>query len=74
MSPFDFGSNNPDDLRDLGLRVAVHNDYALDGLRMTFWLFTWQRSKAGPALAFKGEAGSDAEALDLIRNQVKAHL
>lgn len=73
MSPFDFGSHNPNDLRDLGLYVTAHHDYSINGLRMTFWLVTWTRAGA-PALAFKGEAGSDAEALDIIREQVKEHL
>lgn len=27
-------------LRDGGWEVAVHNDYRINGKRMTFWLFT----------------------------------
>lgn len=55
-----------DDLREKGFRVAVHNDYMLDGKRFTFWLLTTQRGD-GPTMAFKGEAETDAEALDQVR-------
>ena len=51
----------PDDLRALGWTVAVHNDYRLDGVAHTFWLFT----KGGQAV--KGEGRTDAEALNQIR-------
>lgn len=60
----------PDDLRALGLMVAVHNDYRLNDVPHTFWLMTLP-NEDGTALAFKGEGVNDAEALDQIRAQVK---
>ena len=45
------------DLRSRGWLVAVHNDYMLNGVPHTFWLFT----KNG--VCIKGEGASDAEAL-----------
>ena len=62
--------SSPDDLRGLGLRVAVHNDYMLDGVLHTFWLMTQEvpQDSGRPLLrAFKGEGVSDHEALDQIR-------
>jgi hypothetical protein len=53
---------SPDDLRALGLMVAVHNDYRLNGETHTFWLMT---RKDG--MSFKGEGKTDAEALNQIR-------
>jgi len=55
---------SPDDLRDLGWAVAVHNDYRLDGQNHTFWLMT----RGGQAV--KGEGRTDSEALDAIRKQI----
>ena len=55
----------PDDLREKGLSVAVHNDYRLDGERYTFWLMTAEHN--GQTIALKGEGKTDEEALDLIR-------
>lgn len=52
----------PDDLRALGLTVAVHNDYRLRGKAHTFWLFTDDDD-----LAYKGEGLTDAEALNAVR-------
>jgi hypothetical protein len=46
-----------DESRSRGWSVAVHNDYRLDGVPMTFWLFT----KDGRAV--KGEGLTDNEAL-----------
>lgn len=54
----------PDDLRELGWHVAVHNDYSQRGTQHTFWLMT----KDGRAL--KGEGASDREALNKIRAQL----
>lgn len=59
--------SRPDDLREAGLMVAVHNDYIYGGnRRMTFWLMTYKVS-GGNTLAFKGEGATDQEALDQIR-------
>ena len=51
-------------IRSSGWSVAVHNDYRLNGLSYTFWLFT-----KGP-LAVKAEGRSDHEALTLVHEQV----
>lgn len=56
----------PDDLRDAGWAVAVHNDYRQAGEPHTFWLFT----KDGRAV--KGEGRTDSEALDEIRAALRA--
>lgn len=58
----------PDDLRAKGWTVAVHNDYEQGGERFTFWLMT----KKGSNIALKGEGKTDAEALDQIREQIRA--
>lgn len=55
---------SPDDIRAQGWSVAVHNDYRLDGVPHTFWLFT----KEGRAI--KGEGLNDASALDAIRSAI----
>lgn len=52
---------SPDDIRAEGWTVAVHNDYKLNGVQHTFWLFT----KGDKAL--KGEGMTDAEALNHVR-------
>jgi hypothetical protein len=69
-----FQRSCPDDLRVAGLMVAVHNDYTLDGVAMTFWLMTYaipaeeQGFRDGvKTLAFRGEGRTDEEALDAIR-------
>lgn len=54
----------PDDLRSAGWAVAVHNDYRLNGVSMTFWLFTKGER------AVKGEGKTDAEALNEVRNRL----
>lgn len=54
----------PDDIRDAGWMVAVHNDYRLDGELFTFWLFTKGER------AVKGEGKTDAEALNQIREKL----
>lgn len=53
--------SSPDDLRKAGWSVAVHNDYRLDGVAHTFWLFTRD------GVAVKGEGETDADALDAVR-------
>jgi hypothetical protein len=57
----------PDDLREAGWMVAVHNDYTLNGAQRTFWLLTNPRT--GNFL--KGEGASDAEALSQIRDKLR---
>jgi hypothetical protein len=51
----------PDDIRAAGWAVAVHNDYRLNGVAHTFWLFT----KVDRCV--KGEGLTDADALNQIR-------
>ncbi len=55
---------SPDDIRDQGWAVAVHNDYNTGGERHTFWGFTkgsqWVR----------GEGKSDGEALEEVRKAI----
>ena len=58
--------SRPDDLRSLGLTVAVHNDYRLNGVPHTFWLMT-----DVTGMSYKGEGKTDAEALDQIRKRIK---
>lgn len=55
-----------DDIRALGWTVAVHNDYRLNSLPHTFWLFT------KGAMCVKGEGRTDAEALKSIIATLKA--
>jgi len=51
----------PDDIRERGWTVAVHNDYRQNGISHTFWLFTRN------GVAIKGEGRTDAEALGRVR-------
>ena len=51
-------------LRRHGWRVAVHNDYTVNGEFFTFWLFTHKNS----GQYVKGEAESDAGALAICRS------
>ena len=60
------GESSPDDLRNLGWSVAVHNDYRIHGEHYTFWLFT----KDGRAI--KGEGRTDIDALNQIRTALAA--
>lgn len=53
-------------LRAAGWCVAVHNDYSLKGVQMTFWLFTHSGG-----LFVKGEAVTDIEALELCATAAK---
>lgn len=59
--------STPYDLRKAGLKVAVHNDYTLDGKSFTFWLMTFHDKDKGITVSFKGEGSTDQEALDNIR-------
>jgi hypothetical protein len=52
------------DLRAAGWRVAVHNDYRLNGVDMTFWLMTHPSG-----VYAQGEAATDIEALQQIKSQ-----
>lgn len=54
------------ELRENGWRVAVHNDYRLNGEDMTFWLMTHQCG-----LYLKGEGKTDADALLQIEDQAR---
>lgn len=67
--PLNFGSPTPDDLREEGWMVAVHNDYRLEGKSFTFWLFT--KSIDGSLHAEKGEGRTDADALDHVRHNLE---
>lgn len=51
-------------LRQKGWRVAVHNDYRLNDVEMTFWLMTHADGRY-----LKGEGKSDLEALIHIERQ-----
>ena len=64
-----FGSSSVDDLRGLGWSVSVHNDFSLKGVKYTFWLLSYAGEK-GRFVSLKGEARTDVEALDEIRQQV----
>jgi len=55
-----------DDLRSRGWVVAVHNDYRLDGVLHTFWLFTKGNRCA------KGEGRTDEEALLAVKAAIDA--
>lgn len=54
-------------LRAEGWRVAAHNDYALDGQFMTFWLFTNPQN----GRFVKGEGKTDAEALTYCEESIE---
>lgn len=54
-------------LRQDGWSVGVHNDYALNGVFMTFWLFT---NPSGHYV--KGEGQTDVEALKICLKQARA--
>lgn len=51
-------------LREMGWGVAIHNDYKLDGVPMTFWLFT--KRIRDDLVALKGEGLTDESALQSI--------
>lgn len=51
------------DLRASGWMVAVHNDYRLNGKRMTFWLLTHDSGRW-----IKGEGSTDTDALEAAWN------
>lgn len=54
----------PDDIREEGWAVAVHNDYNQDGKKHTFWLFTKGN------VCVKGEGRTDSEALAQVRKRI----
>ena len=56
---------NADALRAQGWSVAVHNDYRLNGVAHTFWLFT------KGDLCAKGEGRTDGEALELVAKEIE---
>jgi len=60
----ELNSASPDDIRAQGFSVAVHNDYRLDGVPHTFWLFVRGH------YAVKGEGRTDREALNEVRRQL----
>jgi hypothetical protein len=60
--------SSPNDLREKGWAVAVHNDYKIPDGRCTFWLLTKQIGRH--TFALKGEGHTDRIALDLIRDQL----
>lgn len=53
-------------LRRDGWMVAAHNDYHLDGIFHTFWLFTHTNGHF-----LKGEGETDEEALDICLLEAK---
>lgn len=53
-----------DDIRSMGWRVAIHNDYWVNGKWYTFWLFTKGQMCA------KGAGRADSEALEEVHKQV----
>jgi hypothetical protein len=53
-------------LRARGWAVAVHNDYRVDGVAHTFWLFT----HAATGYFVKGEARTDEEALAQVETAI----
>lgn len=59
-------ASRPDDLRERGWMVAVHNDYMQNGARYTFWLLTRGSE------CVKGEGASDGEALNRVRAELTA--
>lgn len=56
-----------DDIRAAGWSVAVHNDYTLAGVPMTFWLFT----HVATGRFVKGEGCTDGQALDQVRAAIE---
>ncbi len=59
------GRSLPNDIRQAGWSVAVHNDYRIGEKSYTFWLFTKDDR------CVKGEGRSDAEALDAVRSKLR---
>ncbi len=56
-------------IREAGWAVAVHNDYRLNGVPHTFWLFTKGGMEVG--LAARGEGLSDAIALNQVEAKIR---
>lgn len=63
--PLPTNPGSADDLRAQGLMVAVHNDYRLNGVAHTFWLFVDEAT----GMSYKGEGKTDAEALTKVREK-----
>jgi hypothetical protein len=55
------------EIRSLGLSVAVHNDYRLNGEAYTFWLFTDVNG-----MSYKGEGKTDHKALTRVIMSMKS--
>lgn len=53
-------------LRRNGWRVAVHNDYTLSGVHMTFWLMTH-----ASGIYAKGEGRTDEDALRRVTESAR---
>lgn len=62
-----FDPSKPDDLRAQGLQVSTHNDIVHNGVLGTLWIFIRSMDRK----IFRGEGGSDAEALNQVRAQLK---
>lgn len=62
--PFELSAADPTDIRNAGWSVAVHNDYRLNKVPHTFWLFTKGDRNV------KGEGLTDADALNEVRKQI----
>lgn len=54
-------------IRSWGWMVAVHNDYTLNGVPHTFWLFTNPSSN----LFVKGEGRFDIDALQAVELEIQ---
>jgi hypothetical protein len=54
-----------DSIRKKGWVVAIHNDYKVNGMPYTFWLFT-----KDPNLAVKGEGINDNVALSIVMTEI----
>jgi len=58
-------ASSPQDIRDKGWAVTVHNDYRQGGESHTFWEF----SKGNRCV--RGEGRTDAEALNIVRTAIE---
>lgn len=68
--------STPNDLREKGGMVSIHNDYRKEGKTWTFWQMTFPigPEQRGPVhgkslIALIGEGETDVVALDMIRAQ-----
>lgn len=62
------------EIRRLGWKVAVHNDYRQGGESLTFWLFTRSGKQGQHDQAVKGEGRSDGDALLEILEKIGSPL